>query len=106
MHADHDIFLSAIESLRKVSLTFFSKEDGYNLTSTCAALDYAPRQRFPNEEYRYHFWDYESDEAPHPLSLPAEQIVSITRLEERFDPAEFMDWAPNWRHARDWGLYS
>jgi hypothetical protein len=106
LHSDHNTFLSAIKSLHKVSLTFFSKEDGHDLTSTCAPMDYAPRQHFPNEPFRYHFWDYESDETPHTLSIPAEQIVSITLLEERFDPAEFMAWTPMWRYPRDWGPYS
>lgn len=107
MHRDHDIFIAALEAQAKVRLTFFSKEDGHALIRTCAPMDYGPSTRARDRSDRYHLWDYDSDEARHPLSLLGDQIASIEALDERFDPAEFVTWSPvKWVYPRDWGRYS
>lgn len=107
VHRDHGVFTAGIEARTKVILTWFSQEDEATLTRTCAPMDYGPSRRnlSPNPN-RYHFWDYESDEGPHTLSLTAEQVGSITETSERFDPAGFVTWETDWFYPRDWGLYS
>lgn len=109
MHAHHSAFVNAIMGMKKVRLTFFSKEDGGTLVRTCAPMDYGPSRRAKDKSARYHFWDYDSDTRRHTLSLPANQVVSIETLEDSFSPSEFVTWdvsqAP-WFVARNWGIYS
>lgn len=106
MHRDHEVFTGAIRDLRKVSLTFFSKEDGHALVRTCAPMDYGPSRRAKDKSNRYHLWDYDSDQVMHVLSLPSDQITSIELTAMVFDPAEFVTWTPDWFYPRDWGTYS
>ena len=37
-----DEFIQAIQTLQKVRVTFFSKEDGGFLSRVCAPMDYGP----------------------------------------------------------------
>ena len=106
MHQVHKVFIDGIENCRKVSLTFFSQDDGHNLVRTCAPMDYGPTRVAADNADRYHFWDYDSDKGRHPLMLLPDQVVSITVLDEVFDPAEFVTWETNWYHPRGWGKYS
>lgn len=109
MHRDHQVFLDALQTRRKIRLTFFSKEDGTNLIRTCAPMDFGPSRRAKVPANRYHFWDYDSDKARHTLSLLHDQIVSIVVLAEEFDPAEFITWdvtTSPWFVPRDWGAFS
>lgn len=99
-------FISAILSKNRIRVTFFSKEDGHNLTRECAPMDFGPSRRANNRSDRYHMWDYESDQKNHTLSLLPNQIVSINVLPQHFDPSEFITWKTNWFVERDWGQYS
>lgn len=101
-----DTFVEAIKAKRKLRLTFYSKQDGHNLTRTCAPMDYGPSRRTNHKKDRYHFWDYESDTKNHTLSLLPEQIVSIDILADKFEPSEFVTWETNWFVSRDWGNFS
>jgi hypothetical protein len=106
MHKDHEVFIDSLEARQKVTLTFYSQDDGHNLVRTCAPMDFGPTRIAKDNFDRYHFWDYDSDEGRHPLMLLPDQIVSITVLEETFNPDEFVTWDPGWHHPRDWGEYS
>ena len=107
MHQDHDVFISALSGTRRVSLTFFSKEDGQLLVRTCAPMDYGPSRRAKDQSNRYHFWDYDSDTGSHTLSLLPTQISSIRLTTVAFSPSEFVTWSPVvWFYPRDWGAYS
>jgi len=99
-------FINAIHSKSKIQLTFFSKEDQGVLIRLCAPMDYGPSRRTKNQDDRFHFWDYESDKKNHVLSLLPNQVVSMTVLEENFEPEEFISWETNWFVKRDWGVYS
>lgn len=99
-------FIAAIHSKNKARVTFYSKEDGQNLTRVCAPMDYGPSRRAHNKDDRFHSWDFESDQKNHVLSLLPEQVVSIEVLEEKFDPADFVTWQPNWFVERNWGVHS
>jgi len=109
MHIDHNDFVSGINEKRKITLSFYSKEDGSVLIRTCAPMDFGPSRRVLNDINRYHFWDYDSDEQRHNLSLKAEQIVNIELTEDCFDPSEFITWdliKSPWFLKRDWGRWS
>jgi hypothetical protein len=110
MHNDHEVFISGIEDLEKLIVTFVSKEDAdLQLTRSCAPMDFGPSRRTTDQSDRYHFWDYDSDSptGPHTLSLLPAQVVSIAATDEDFDPAEFVTWSPiEWFYPRDWGAYS
>ena len=102
-------FINAIHKKQKVMLTFYSEEDGCQLTRKCAPMDYGPSRRARDQTPRFHFWDYESDEGPHTLSLLGNKIMKIEVLKETFDPGEFITWntkTPPWFVPRDWREYS
>ena len=101
------VFTAGITNRTKVVLTFFSKEDGDVLIRRCAPMDFGPSRRARDKSNRFHFWDYESDEHEHVLSLIPDQVVSIEATTEGFDRAEFVTWQPIvWFYPRDWGAYS
>lgn len=99
----HDDFITAIHERRKVRIVFYSKEDGGELTRTCAPLDYGPAKRYADQSDRYQLWDYDSDEGSHPLLLEPAALRSLAVLDETFDPAEFVTWETGWAVPRDWG---
>ena len=109
MLPNHDDILQAMQEKHEVSVTWPSKDDGGSLqTRRCAPMDYAPARISSEGEYRYHFWDLESDSGKsHNLSLAAAQISSVVILETSFDPASFVTWTTNWTVARTtWGAYN
>lgn len=107
MHEHHDVFIAGLADLRRVSLTFFSREDGTQLARSCAPMDFGPSRRAKDKSDRYHLWDYDSDTRSHVLGLQPFQIVSIEATNLTFEPAEFVTWSPiEWFYPRDWGAYS
>ncbi len=99
-------FIEAIHNKTKIYLTFFSKEDSRSLTRLCAPMDFGPSRRAHNQSDRYHFWDYESDERNHVLSLLPNQVKGMKFTQEYFNPSEFIDWETKWFIERDWGKFS
>jgi hypothetical protein len=109
MHPEHEIFVQAIHSRKKLKLTFFSKEDGTFLVRTCAPMDFGPSRRTRDKSNRYHFWDYDSDTKSHILSLLPNQISQIQTMANNFDPAELITWSTKkspWFLSRNWGVFS
>src|SRR4051794_21211434 len=94
MHEHHEVFTTGLTGLRRVSLTFFSREDGAHLMRSCAPMDFGPSRRTKDASDRYHLWDYDSDTRSHVLSLLPLQIVSIEATNHTFEPAEFVTWSP------------
>jgi hypothetical protein len=99
-------FISAIHNKNKIRITYFSKKDNGYVTRLCAPMDIGPHKRFPDKGDRYHVWDYDGSNGPHPSSLEPDQIRSIEALDEDFDPSEFVTWETDWTIARDWGRCS
>lgn len=99
-------FVNAIHAKRKIRVTFNSKEDGKPLTRLTAPMDFGPSRRSKNKDDRFHFWDYESDERNHVLSLLPSQIIRMEETTQNFNPSEFITWQTNWFISRDWGTYS
>ena len=65
-------------------------------------MDYGPSRKFKDGIDRYHLWDYDSDNGPHTLSLPDNQISKIEVMDDSFDPKEFVTWPENWIIPRNW----
>lgn len=102
-------FVAAIRSRSLVRVAFFSEEDHAVLSRTCAPMDIGPSRRYHDGRDRYHLWDYESDQGPHPLSILPESIQKLEVLGKTFDPADFITWDTGtspWFVSRDWGQYS
>lgn len=105
MCPDHDLFLQAIHEKRLVELTFDSFEKG-RITRRCVCYDYAPSKKYKDGLVRYHFFDLDSPDGNHNLSILAHQIKVIEVLEQNFDPGDFVKWKTNWSVKRDWGIHS
>jgi len=102
-------FTKAIHDKKKLRVTFFSKEDGHQLTRTCAPMDIGPSRRAADKSDRFHMWDYDSDQGKHTLGLPFAQIVKMEVLDLGFEPADFITWDTKqspWFIPRDWGNHS
>ncbi|WP_045577131.1 hypothetical protein [Desulfosporosinus sp. I2] len=99
-------FVRAIQNKKMVQIRFYSKEDGVTIERTCAPMDFGPSRRARLKNDRFHVWDIDSDEKPHILSLPPEQIVDIVVLDNEFNPSNIVNWDTNrtpWFVERDWG---
>lgn len=104
-----EIFYQAIDSKKKLKVTFFSKEDNSSLTRLCAPFDIGPSSTATDKTNRYHFWDYDSDKRSHTLSLLDTQVINIEILEESFSPEDIINWnfkENSWFYKRNWGPYS
>ena len=101
----YETFIEAIDSQRKVSITFNSKEKGI-ITRECIPYDFGPSNRFNDKQNRYHIYDLSSPKGPHIVAILSSQIINITLLDETFDPGDYVSWPPNWYYPRDWGHYS
>lgn len=109
MHPDHQVFLDAIAAKRRLSVRFTSRKVGREMVRVCAPLDYGPLRGSTDSEPRYQFWDLEGKKKPLNIPLVASEIVSMTPLEETFDPAAIITWAfkPGaWQIPRDWAEHS
>jgi hypothetical protein len=101
-------FIQAINDKTKIRLTFYSKQDGENVTRLCAPMDYGPsrRKNIIDTSDKFHLWDYKSpSETPvHTISLSQDQIVKMEFTDLTFNPSEFVNWATNWWIKRNWGV--
>lgn len=104
--SNHEIFLEAIKEKKIVKVKFNSKEKGV-IERMCIPFDFGPSRRnmIPNPE-RYHFYDLDSPDDKHTLSILPEQVILIETTEQVFDPADYITWKTNWFISRDWGIYS
>ena len=109
MHASHQLFLDAIAAKRRLSVRFFSRKAGKELVRVCAPLDYGALRGDVGGAEHYQLWDLEGRRKPHNLALLESDIVTMTPLEETFDPAAIITWAfkPGaWLVPRDWAEFS
>lgn len=102
----HDEFIAAIHGRRMLRVTFTATGDGAVRTRRCAPMDFGPSRRSTDRRDRYHFWDYDSPDGSHTLSLFPEQIGMMEVMPDEFDPADFVTWNPDWFVPRDWGSFS
>ncbi|WP_071595811.1 MULTISPECIES: hypothetical protein [Sporomusaceae] len=100
-----NIFVDSILKKLEVRVTFNSHEKG-EITRTCIPFDYGPSRRSKDQSDKYHFYDLDSPDGKHTLSILPNQIKSIVQSENHFDPGQYVKWTPNWFIERDWGPYS
>ena len=99
----------ALASRRRLSVRFFSRKAGKELTRVCAPLDYGPLRGAALNTDHYQLWDLEGRRKPFNLALLEGDIVEMTALEETFDPAAIITWKfkPGaWLVPRDWAEFS
>ncbi|OGM93121.1 MAG: hypothetical protein A2561_03925 [Candidatus Staskawiczbacteria bacterium RIFOXYD1_FULL_32_13] len=104
----HNNFLKAIAELKFVKLRFNSQEKGI-IERECIPFDFGPsRRNLSINPDRYHFYDLDSPEGTHNLSILPDQIISLEVLEQKFEPADYITWDPpyDWFIPRDWGKFS
>ncbi len=101
-----DIFINAIHNKLVLEVVVNSKAKGV-IKRTCIPFDYGPSRRSKDQSDRFHFYDLDSPDGKHILSILPEQLISIKTLDKVFNPADYVTWAPiQWFISRDWGEYS
>jgi hypothetical protein len=98
-------FIDAINKKKVVEIKFNSFEKGV-IIRKCIPFDYGISRKYKDRRDRYHFYDLESPEGDHNLSILPEQLIEIEITEENFDPKDYVKWTPNWIIKRDWGIFS
>jgi hypothetical protein len=109
MHADHSIFLDAIAARRRLTVRFFARKENRELVRVCAPLDFGPLRGAIDGLDRYQFWDLEAKRKPRNVAVVERELVTMTALDETFDPADIITWAfkPGaWSIPRDWAAFS
>ena len=93
MHSDHETFVQAVKSRKKIILTYFSGEHNLYLTRLCVPLDYCacytPVDSKGFSEF-YYFWDEETDLGKRMLDLPTSQIKFMELSNDTFNPADYI----------------
>ncbi len=105
MNTIKEDFFKAINEKRIVEVTFLSSDKGF-ITRECVPLDFGPSRRTKDQTDRYHFYDLNSPDGEHILSILPDQIKSLILTDQNFDPSKIVTWQPNWFVKRDWGSYS
>ncbi len=101
----YETFIEAIEQKLIIQLTFESQEKG-RITRTCIPFDFGPSRRYRDGCDRYHFFDLDSPDGKHNLSILPNQVINITLANQNFNPEDYITWTPNWHIDRNWGTYS
>lgn len=100
---NHSLFLQSIQDKIVLNIVYDSKEKG-RITRKCAPLDYGPSQRkgklYGTE--KYHVFDLNSPDQPHPIAMEPDRIVSMSRSTETFNPKSFINWEVHWLVPRNW----
>lgn len=99
------ILLEGIHSKKKVEITFNSYEKGV-ISRLCIPFDIGPSRKYKDGKNRYHFFDLNSPDGSHNLSILPSQLLNIELISEDFNPADFVTWQPKWHITRDWGIHS
>jgi hypothetical protein len=102
---NHEIFLQAIFKKCIVKITISTHEKGV-IERFCIPFDFGPSRKYKDNLDRYHFYDLDSPEGKHNLSILPEKLISISMTENKFEPENYISWKPKWFIKRDWGVYS
>ena len=105
MESHYDIFVFAIHGKRSIKIKCDTKEKGL-IERLCIPFDFGPSRRYKDGLNRFHFYDLDSPDGKHNLSILEEQLTNIELLDDIFDPADYVNWTPNWILKRDWGTFS
>mgnify|MGYP006291281609 CR=1 FL=1 len=102
---NHNIFLASINEKKVVKVKINSYEKGI-IIRKCIPFDFGPSRKYKDGENRYHFYDLDSPDGSHTLSILPHQLREIEILNETFNPGDYVNWTPKWFVKRDWGQYS
>lgn len=108
-HADHQVFLDAIAAKRKLTVKYFHRKEKREREQVCAALDFGPLRGGDAKVSYYQLWDLQARRKPLNRAVLPSDIISMTPLDETFDPAEIITWSfkPGaWAVPRDWAEFS
>lgn len=100
-----NVFIESIHKRVIVKITFNAKDKGI-ITRRCIPFDFGPSRRYKDGLDRYHFYDLDSPEGNHNLSILPEQLITIVLVNEGFRPDDYVKWTPKWFIKRDWGNVS
>lgn len=102
----NDVMVNAVHLKRIVIVTFNSHEKGV-ITRLCIPFDIGPSRKYKDGLERFHFYDLDSPDGSHNLSILPGQITNLEMLNDSFDPKNYVTWSPiKWFIERDWGIYS
>jgi hypothetical protein len=101
----YDEFIEAINSKKLVTVNAYTESKG-TITRKCVPFDFGPSRRYKDGLDRYHFWDIDSPDGSHNLSILPDNLLSLVILKVDFNPGDYVTWTPKWYISRDWGLYS
>ena len=101
-----NIFEEAIHDKKLVKVTFFASNDSVPRIRKCVPFDYSTSKKDKDRILKFQIYDLSSPDGPHNLSLDPDRIVNIEKLNETFEPANYVNWEPDWSIKRDWGIYS
>lgn len=104
MHKDYQKFIEAIHQKKLVKVVVDTKEKGI-IQRKCVPFDFAVSGKYKDGKERFHFWDLDSPDVQHNLSVLPDNLKSLEILEESFNPADYVKWPPDWTITRDWGVY-
>lgn len=105
MHKDYQKFIEAIHKKKLVKIVLDTEEKGI-INRKCVPFDFAISKKYNDGKERFHFFDLDSPDGQHNLSILPENLKSLEILEELFNPADYVKWTPNWAISRDWSIYS
>lgn len=98
--------LRGIQEKKIVEVTFNAYLKG-SVTRRCIPFDIGPGKRIKDGKKRYHFYDLDSPDGSHNLSILPEQLQNIRLTQQEFSPGDFVTWNNiNWIVPRDWGDFS
>lgn len=104
MHKDYQKFIDAIHQKKLVKIVVDTQEKGI-IERICVPFDYAISRKYNDGRERFHFYDLDSPEGEHNLSILPDKLKSLEVLEQLFSPGDYVKWTPNWVISRDWGAY-
>jgi len=100
-------FIQAIHEKKLVEIKFVTKSDKSTRVRKCVPFDFGYSTRDKNKVDKYQLYDLNSPNGKHNLALEPEQLITLSILNETFNPADYITWDTiNWTIRRDWGVYS
>ena len=85
----HNLFLQAIHETKKVKIKAYFYDKGFR-ERICIPFDFGFSRKFHDKRDRYHFYDLDSPDGSHNLSILPTQLIKITLLEETFEPKDYV----------------
>lgn len=101
-----NLFLKAIHEKWLLKIRYDSTSKGV-IERICVPFDFGPSRRSRNNVDKYHFYDLDSPDGKHVLSVLPERVLDMKLLDKHFDPAIYVTWDNiEWYVPRDWGAKS